>query len=156
MLKSKIISIFVLIIRSGGRDGFRRGTATPVTVVQVHPRTLKRKTMFQIFIQGWGSDDVQDIAGFDECGEDFICLFVGYTEGEIKVGNTIRIGDVDLKVVEASLGFGENVYTVPIGYKSVLMVRGKTEDVHALKVVLEEVTKWNQSKEDTSAAVIND
>ena len=112
--------------------------------------------MFQIFIQGWGSDDVQDIAGFDECGEDFICLFVGYTEGEIKVGNTIRIGDVDLKVVEASLGFGENVYTVPIGYKSVLMVRGKTEDVHALKVVLEEVTKWNQSKEDTSAAVIND
>jgi hypothetical protein len=117
--------------------------------------------MFKLFIQGYGDSSVIDKAGFkiDMRNQDnYATLFLGYSDYEVNVGEKIKtiyqkgkLLFVDLEIKSVYVGIGKPIEHIPLGYKSLILVKGTSKDILAVKNALYKVNGWNQSPEDYTA-----
>ena len=85
----------------------------------------------------------------------FLKLFVSQFDQRVDTGQKIKnltkgnlSLNVDLTISSILLGYGEKINYIPVGYKSVIRVKGSKEDIELLKSNLEKVSGWGQSKDD--------
>jgi hypothetical protein len=117
---------------------------------------------FKLIIQGFGDDTVLRIAGFDSIENydiisksNYLPLFLGYSDNNIQIGEKIKtiVGDkellfTDLEIVSVFLGFGKPIENIPKGFKSIVLIKGKVNDISNLKKILPKIKHWNQTSKD--------
>lgn len=113
---------------------------------------------FKLYIQGYADDSSFEAAKFKiskRQSKNYLGLFVSQSDFKVKVGekiHTIKKGDIllktDLEIKAVNFGYGEQVNYIPVGYKSLILVKGDVKDISLLKLKLEKVSGWGQSSED--------
>jgi hypothetical protein len=115
---------------------------------------------FKIDILGYGDEQVLEKAHLLENSgynmnhkENYLPLFVGYSNFNIKVGSKIKtliannklMRFIDLEILSVYPGFGEApIKKIPKGFKSIILVKGKQVDIFKLKESLNPMKGWHE------------
>ena len=113
------------------------------------------KTDINIYTYGYCDRKDWSKLGFIEESIDFdnyIVLFLTYSNDQINVGSVINTIEVDKKPIEinieiknVNLGFGPAMDHIPKGFKSLILAKGNKKILLYLKDVLPLCTDWHNN-----------